>query len=75
MIEYLGRNVTKIDLQEPFKQILLSVIKTILDFFEVHWKMIFRDTPVVIQDMFGVTPKSFDPIDMVLHAVSAHKAF
>lgn len=37
--------------------------------------MIFRDAPVMIQNMFGVTPKSFNAINMVLHAATAHEAF
>ena len=37
--------------------------------------MIFGDTPIVIQDMFGVTPKSFDPIDMVLYTAPAYETF
>ena len=37
--------------------------------------MTFGDPPIVIQDMFGITQKSFDAVNVVLHAASAHKAF
>ena len=46
------------------------MIKTILHLFKVHRKVIFGNTSVVIEDMFGVTPKSLNTVDMVLTMVS-----
>lgn len=39
-------------------------MKAILNFFQIHREMIFGDPPIMIQDMFRITPKAFDPIDM-----------
>ena len=46
------------------------MIKTILHFFKVHRKVIFGNTSIVVEDMFGVTPKSLNTVDMVLTMVS-----
>lgn len=36
--------------------------------------MIFRDPRIVIQNMFGVTPKSFNAIDVIL-CPTTHEGF
>jgi len=45
------------------------MIKTIFHFFKIHRKMIFGNPSIIIQDMFGVTPESFNAVDMVLAAI------
>ncbi len=37
--------------------------------------MIFRDASVVIQNVFGITPKAFNPINMILHPAATHECF
>ena len=45
------------------------MVKTILHFFKIHRKMIFGNPSIIIQDMFGVTPKPFNAVDVVLAAI------
>jgi hypothetical protein len=33
------------------------MIKPILHFFKIHWEMIFGNLMIVVQNMFGITPK------------------
>ena len=42
------------------------MIKTILDFLQVHWEMVLRDAAILIQNMFRITPKAFNTIDIIL---------
>lgn len=49
------------------------MIKAILDLFQIHGKMIFGDASVVIQNMFRITPKAFDPINMVFDFPPTHE--
>lgn len=37
--------------------------------------MIVQDIPVVVQNMLGITPETFNPIDMVHHAALTHETF
>jgi hypothetical protein len=62
-------NVTKVDGKELFKEVLVSMIESKLYLFKIHRKMIFGNTPVVVQDMLGVTPKPFNAIDMIALAI------
>src|SRR5674476_308010 len=41
------------------------MIVTVFDFFQIHWKVIPRYAPIVVQNMFSITPKTFNAIDMV----------
>src|SRR5450759_94706 len=41
------------------------MIVTVFDFFQIHWEMIPRYASIVVQNMFSITPKSFDAVDMV----------
>ncbi len=41
------------------------MVKPILDFFQVHREMILRDSPIVIKNMFGKTPKAFNAVDVI----------
>lgn len=57
------------------RKILRSVIKSAFDVFQIHREMVFGDTPIVRQNMFGRTPESFNPIKVNLPASTAHKDF
>ncbi len=46
------------------------MIKSILHFFNIHRKVIFGNSTIVVQDMLSVTPESFNAIDVVLAAIS-----
>ena len=41
------------------------MIVTEFNFFQIHWKMIFRYAPIVVQNVFCITPKSFNAVDIV----------
>ena len=45
------------------------MIKAILHFLKIHRKVIFGNPTVVIQDMLGITPKSFNAVNMVLTTI------
>ena len=40
------------------------MVKTVLDLFDVHREMILGNTPVVIQDVLGITPEALDAVDV-----------
>ena len=46
------------------------MIKSIFHFFKIHWKVIFGNTAVIVQDMLGVTPKPFNAVNVVFAPVS-----
>ena len=41
------------------------MIVTVFNFFQIHWKVIPRYAPIVVQNVFSITPKSFNAVDMV----------
>ena len=41
------------------------MIKPVLDLFKIHRKMIFGNPSVIVQDVFGKTPKSFNAVDVI----------
>src|SRR3989344_9027897 len=45
------------------------MIKPIFHLFKIHGKMVFGNTPVIVQNMLSVTPKSFNAVNVVLAAV------
>ena len=53
---------------------LLTVSEALLDFFQIHGEMILRDAAILLQDRFGITPKAFNAIDVVLRA-AGHQRF
>lgn len=73
-VYFMGRKVTKINLQEEFENIFLTMIVTVFNFFQIHGKVIPRYAPIVIQNMFSITPKSLNPVDMVIGLIT-YKAF
>ena len=46
------------------------MIKSVLHLFKIHREVIFGNSSVIVQNMLGIAPKSLDPVDMVLAAVS-----
>ena len=50
------------------------MIVTVFDFFQIHWKVIPRYAPIVVQNVFSITPKSFNAVDMVF-GLFIHKIF
>lgn len=58
-------NATKIDGHKLFKQILVSVVVAVLHLLKIHGKMIFGNPAIVVQDMFGITPKSFNAVNVI----------
>src|SRR5450759_1921328 len=41
------------------------MIVTVFDFFQIHWKMIPRYASIIVQNVFSITPKSFNAVDVV----------
>src|SRR5450759_525151 len=50
------------------------MIVTVFNFFQIHWKVIPRYAAIVVQNMFSITPKPFNAVDMVF-GLFTHKAF
>jgi len=46
------------------------MIKSILHFLKIHWKVISGNSAVIVENMLGVAPKSFNPVNMVLVAAA-----
>jgi len=42
------------------------MIESVLHLFKIHGKMIFGNTSIVVQNMFGKTPKPLDTVNMIL---------
>ena len=49
-------------------------MKAILNFLQIQREMIFGDAPILIQDMFRMTPKTFNAIDEVVCSLR-HQGF
>jgi len=45
------------------------MIKSILHLFKIHRKVVLGHAPVVVQDVLGVAPKTFNAVNVVLAAV------
>ena len=45
------------------------MIESVLHLFKIHRKVIFGNTPIIVQNMLRITPKPFDAVDVVLAAV------
>ena len=58
-------NVTKIDSNKEFEQIVFPMVVSVLHFFKIHREMIFGNSSVIVQDMFRKTPKSFNAVDVI----------
>ena len=56
------------DTKKQFEKILSPVIKSILHFLKIHRKVIFGNSPVIVQDMLGKRPESLDAVNMILGA-------
>ena len=41
------------------------MIESVLHFFKVHRKVIFGNPPIIVENMFGKTPKPFNAIDVI----------
>ena len=50
------------------------MIKAILYLLQIHGEMVFGDPAILIQNMFGITPKPFNAIDVILRP-PAHQGF
>ena len=48
------------------------MIVPILHLFKIHREMILGNPAVVVQNMLGVAPKSFNPVDMIAVLVCQH---
>lgn len=48
------------------------MIEPILHFFKIHRKMIFGKDSIIVKNMFGVTPKTFNAVDMVFGFLVDH---
>lgn len=54
------------DTYKQFEQVLSPVVESILHFLKIHRKVIFGNSPVVVEDMLGKAPESLDAVDVVL---------
>jgi hypothetical protein len=61
--------VTKEEFNKLLVKILPTMIESRFNLFQVHREVILRDSPIVIQNVLGVTPESFNPIDMILSSL------
>jgi hypothetical protein len=41
------------------------VIESVIHFFKIHREMIFGNITVVVQDVLGITPETFNAVDMI----------
>ena len=48
------------------------MIKPVFHFFKIHRKMILGNTAVIIQNMFGKTPKSFNAVNVIFSLLVHH---
>lgn len=53
---------------KQLKQILFPMVKSVLHFLKIHGKMVFGNTSVVVQNMFGKTPESLNAVNVVFSA-------
>ena len=44
------------------------MVEPVLNLLQVHREVVFRHTPVVIQDVLGITPEALDAVDVVFGA-------
>ena len=51
------------------------MIETICDFLQIHEEMVFRHVSIIIQNMLGIAPTAFDPVNMILGSSSTHEDF
>jgi len=42
------------------------MIESVLHLFKIHRKVVFGNTAIIVQRVFGVTPKSFNAVNVVL---------
>lgn len=68
-------NVTKIDADKEFEQIVSPVIESVLNFCKIHGKMIFGNISIMVQDMLRVTPESLDAVNVILGAFVHQMSF
>ena len=45
------------------------MIESVFHLFKIHREVIFGNTPIVVQDMLGVTPKSLNTVDVILATI------
>ena len=46
------------------------MIKPVFHLLKIHWKVISGNSAVIVENMLGVAPKSFNPVNMVLAVVA-----
>lgn len=65
-------DITKKGMQEELEKVLPAVVETVLDFFKVHRKIVFGNTSVIVEDVFGKRPETLDAVDMICGAFVDH---
>ena len=50
------------------------MIKAVLHFFKIHWKVIFGNAAVIVQHMLCKTPKTLNAVNMILASVGKRLA-
>ncbi len=45
------------------------MVEAVLHLLKIHRKVVFGNPAIIVQNMFGKTPKSFNPVDMILAAI------
>src|SRR3989338_3216424 len=45
------------------------MIETVFHFFKIHRKMIFGNPAIIVQNMFSITPKTLNAVDMILATI------
>lgn len=58
--------MTKEAPQEELEEVLLAMVEPILNFLQIHRKMIFRDASIIVENVLSKRPEPFDPVDVVL---------
>ena len=49
------------------------MVESVLHLLKVHRKMILGNTTIIVQDMFGKTPKTLNAVDMILGLLADHR--
>ena len=44
------------------------MIKPVFDFLQIHWEVILRDAPVVVENVLSIAPEALDAVDVIFGA-------
>jgi hypothetical protein len=53
------------DTYKQLKQIIITVVESVLHLLKIHRKVVFGNSPVIVENMLGERPESLNAIDMI----------